>query len=454
MLEPHRVEAHRPARARTSRLWLGDIVLSSRCAMDPVSSVRFLPIGAVACAALPWWFQGSARMTVVIKASLSWTADVLPTALDAEPEPIARDGDDDDLVPYLMQNEVLCLGRGSANARGCLRLFRGDRTLLDASTSNTPASRPRSFAPIPISAPQRARLLDPEQARLATARPLRLPAEFPWQVFQAAPADQRTSQPLHGDETLVLDGLLAGSSRCALGLPHVRARAWILHKEQPIADLPLRLDRLRIDLERARLSLVWRACLAVRTSERLVVAAGAATRGEPVLLPRLDRSAADAMNETAATHVAGLHAETLPFKSNAKSDDRIARARAALAARRAMGTPWDKAVTATEPAPPSAKPATPALERTMAITPVDDAPASARNMHETMPLPRGAPLRESPWAPGVGLPSTPLATPLPAFLAEPRPTPSAGPAIGAVMLRPGLGSELLLALSEMRRPRR
>jgi hypothetical protein len=284
-----------------------------------VSNVRFLPIGPVLCAALPWWLEGAERVSVIVKASLALTPNGVSSALCDDAEPMVRGGDDSDLVPHLTRAEVLCIAgaeRGPSEAR--LRVLRQGSALIDAV-----ADRSRSFGPIPMTAPARAELLTPERAAVVATEPLHLQADFPWEVFQAAAADQRTSALLRGDETILLEELRSPSNCQSFTLPAVTARAWILHQEQPIADLPLRLDRIKIDLERGRISLVWRTCVAAGANERLVVAAGATTRGEPVLLPRLARSAPDALHETSATHVAGLHAATMPFRPSNEPDDTV-----------------------------------------------------------------------------------------------------------------------------------
>src|SRR5690606_25876796 len=135
--------------------------------------------------------------------------------------------------------------------------------------------------------PRRSRLLGAIDPRRLRGPVLDVPEGLDWGYFQAAPADQRT-EPLRGDEWLVLGGVYAQRPRLRTQLPEARGAARVYRRSQPPprAAEPLRLlaDTLQIDADRRCASIVWRGYVPVDEADlaSLHVVAGVELPGRPV----------------------------------------------------------------------------------------------------------------------------------------------------------------------------
>lgn len=139
------------------------------------------------------------------------------------------------------------------------------------------AAKTVGFGPIPVSFPLRRKLLDPATRKAMTKRIQELPADIDWRFFQAAPPDQ-TVEVLHGIEWVALDGFSAEQPQMRFRLPGGMALTRVYGFERAGAPnaVPLQLDRLHIETEEKRLSMVWRGSFPVHVEEAvndLVVAA-------------------------------------------------------------------------------------------------------------------------------------------------------------------------------------
>ncbi|MCC6527131.1 MAG: DUF2169 domain-containing protein, partial [Polyangiaceae bacterium] len=92
---------------------------------------------------------------------------------------------------------------------------------------------------------------------------------FPWQALQAAPPDQRTAL-LRGDEWLRLEGLTASHFELVTRLPFASASAWVsIHPGQAPRPVRMQADRLLIDGDTERCSLVFRGAFPVAVAAEL-----------------------------------------------------------------------------------------------------------------------------------------------------------------------------------------
>jgi hypothetical protein len=82
-------------------------------------------------------------------------------------------------------------------------------------------------------------------------------------LYNAAPQDQRFETPFQGDETLFLQGLVAGADPRGLlvRLPGERPTAWLAHSETHQRELTLTCDTLSIDTDEQALYLLWRCAI-------------------------------------------------------------------------------------------------------------------------------------------------------------------------------------------------
>lgn len=94
------------------------------------------------------------------------------------------------------------------------------------------------------------------------------PADFDWSYFNAAPADQQLPY-LHGDETIVLEGMHTKTPKLESQLPGVRPRCFARRRTGSLGpqhqEVPLALDTVWIDADVNRMTLVWRGCVALES---------------------------------------------------------------------------------------------------------------------------------------------------------------------------------------------
>lgn len=154
--------------------------------------------------------------------------------------------------------------------------------------------RTAGFGPIARAWPRRKRLFPAMPKGALRADVIELPADFQWEYFQAAPADQQIGF-LKGDEWIVLDALHEAHPRIRMRLPSARAVARV-HGLAPFGvregePLELTLDLLHVDGEEQCVTATFRTSFAVPSEDalpavRLVV--GVATEGEPIAWPAGD----------------------------------------------------------------------------------------------------------------------------------------------------------------------
>jgi hypothetical protein len=359
------------------------------------------------------------------------------------------------------------------------------------------ADKVASFAPIPASFPARKRLLGSTPKSTLTGSVAEIPDGFDWSYFQAAPADQRIAA-LRGGEWIAIEGAFEHEPRIRTRLPQLRALGKIYPMTaEPMLlpdSVPLVIDTLHVDCDARACHVVWRGSFPVfdpRTVQSLAVAVALESDADPTLWPEL------ADLELSAVATAGLGGERggdfertvaldrLPPPSPHEGTVQMSPDQAARKGK--LVAPFAIATSSTKHAPsnipgapwaldPAQRPQSPhAGEGTVAVVdagspsdpgmpvpiphhsmdhtmaPTEDAPgAELGELQSTAPLAAGASSRASPWASGVAAGAS-IAPPLPDFLHERPAAVAAGPPIGAVVLRPGLGSELLLALTEDRR---
>jgi hypothetical protein len=113
---------------------------------------------------------------------------------------------------------------------------------------------------------------------------------FPWEYFQVAPPDQRSTY-LRGDEWLVLDGMHATEARLQSRLPgaHAMVRVYppglVAGKSYQVG---MQADQLSINVERLTCSMLWRGSFAVSdvpSARALTLVAGVALPGQPPTWP-------------------------------------------------------------------------------------------------------------------------------------------------------------------------
>jgi hypothetical protein len=121
-----------------------------------------------------------------------------------------------------------------------------------------------------------------------------LPADFQWEYFQAAPADQQIGF-LKGDEWIVLDALDAAHPRIRMRLPGARAAARVhglaAFGVRDGGPLDLALDLLHVDGEEQCVTATFRTSFVVPSEDALPavrVVVGVATDGAPIAWPAGD----------------------------------------------------------------------------------------------------------------------------------------------------------------------
>lgn len=101
---------------------------------------------------------------------------------------------------------------------------------------------------------------------------LELPADFDWNYFQAAPADQQLAS-LVGNEWIVLEGMHPTMPRITSRLPSLRPIATLFGADRTRADavqtVQCRLDIVRIDADKLTCSVVARAVVPVEDERAL-----------------------------------------------------------------------------------------------------------------------------------------------------------------------------------------
>ena len=206
----------------------------------------------------------------------------------------------------LLDKTVVLLGEPSASgpvpferARVCHEIARGGAGIDDNPVGREAPllidpldeARPAGMGPVPPFWPVRRKRRGAFDAAILKEAAPDLPAGFPWDFFQSAPADQQI-EPLAGDEVVQLDGLFADRFRVTTRLPSARAAAMLyrLGANGQVAELPLSLvaDTLAIDTDRGTLSVTWRGRASLLHLDDLPVlhlAAGLSVAGSAIAWP-------------------------------------------------------------------------------------------------------------------------------------------------------------------------
>lgn len=206
----------------------------------------------------------------------------------------------------LLDKTVVLLGEPSASgpvpferARVCHEIARGGAGIDDNPVGRElpllidplDEARPAGMGPVPPFWPVRRKRRGAFDAAILKEPAPDLPAGFPWDFFQSAPADQQI-EPLAGDEVVQLDGLFADRFRVTTRLPSARASAVLyrLGANGQVAELPLSLvaDTLAIDTDRGTLSVTWRgraSLLHLDDVPVLHLAAGLSVAGSAIAWP-------------------------------------------------------------------------------------------------------------------------------------------------------------------------
>ncbi|MFO0612710.1 MAG: DUF2169 domain-containing protein [Polyangiaceae bacterium] len=291
--------------------------------------IRVATEGSVAGAAVTWRYRGSARVTVVLKASfalvhggsstLRGAAEIIDEDRPYNGNPVRSIQLASDLVPYRARCDVTLRGRAHppvtfpASPHSIrLGVGRGPRAVLDrlvtfvgapegagamsprdlvyenalATEANPVGSRapslvdahdPRraaSFGAVSPFWPTRKRLLEGVDRRALDAPVGVIPDAMSADFFQSA-ARENQIEPLLGDERVVLDGVHPTLPRIDTRLPRERASARLVFADRPDVFTPFELvcDTLSIDAERSSFDLAWRGQLPV--SEEALATPGA-----------------------------------------------------------------------------------------------------------------------------------------------------------------------------------
>ncbi|MEP7122936.1 MAG: DUF2169 domain-containing protein [Byssovorax sp.] len=261
-------------------------------------------------------------------------------------------------------------------------------------------TRSGGFGPLSRNWRSRRKLLGKTSRKDIEQAIARLPDDFDWSYFHSAPADQRC-ELLHGDEWLVLDGLLADRPRLEVRLPGARALARVQGLGATEQAVDLRADTLQIDGDDERCSLVWRSTIALREEAQiqgLAFVVGVELPGAPIAWPApapLSRRAPPPEGPPRARlplpALTDLEPPQSPFEGTIALDDAVEVKRPATPFLAGAATPPPPRAPAPEPPPESP------FEGTLAVDPDE---LEARSKRPATPFKAA-----SPWS----IPSATLA---------------------------------------------
>ncbi len=293
-------------------------------------SVHIAKSADVNASVIGWRISGVLRLTVIVKATFALANDgvaglAAPSAMVAvdrtfHDHPLKSVSAPAETAPYLARCDVVATGfacapggRPVSSMSARLALFRDDQPLVDKTlqvvgdrgahmgapqpfarmdlvweralggprVEANPVGvaipniidpgapeRPACFGPISRFWPTRKRLVSADRRAGLDAPVATVPEGIDWTYFQCAPDDQRV-EPLRGDEWLILEGFDAERPQMRTRLPGLCAAARLIERraggrEVPI---PLAMDMLIVDGERATCAAVWRGSIESPTSE-------------------------------------------------------------------------------------------------------------------------------------------------------------------------------------------
>lgn len=120
---------------------------------------------------------------------------------------------------------------------------------------------PAGFAPIPLTWPQRMSKAGTYDKKWKKTRWPWFPEDFDWTFFNAAPADQQLPEFLRGDETVYFENLHPKHAEYRSQLPGLRVRTFYGRLQGStirLAEIPMNLDTLWVDMDAEQVVLVWR----------------------------------------------------------------------------------------------------------------------------------------------------------------------------------------------------
>jgi uncharacterized protein YjbI with pentapeptide repeats len=128
--------------------------------------------------------------------------------------------------------------------------------------------KPISFGPINSAWPQRSGKMGKEYGKAYREQRAPFYAEdFDWTYFNAAPEDQQLPGYLRGDEAIELVNLHPDAQIWSARLPGLRARAFVIDKDERFREVKLHLDTLFVDLDLGTVALTWRGLDSVKEDD-------------------------------------------------------------------------------------------------------------------------------------------------------------------------------------------
>lgn len=128
--------------------------------------------------------------------------------------------------------------------------------------SRSDRPRPAGFGPMSPSWATRAAKRGQDFGPSYKARRPYYPVDFDWSFFNAAPSDQQVPY-LRGDEELTFQNLHPTRAVLKTKLPGLRIRVFAIDVRDRFREIPMHLDTLVAEVEKNRISLVWRGLDAV-----------------------------------------------------------------------------------------------------------------------------------------------------------------------------------------------
>jgi hypothetical protein len=239
----------------------------------------------VATSSLLWRYAGQLHLSVAIQARFSLEQDAALRPRSFGP-PDALSAAASDPVPYRPACDVWLIGHCHTRALSPmspittrLAIYRSAQVLIDHSLRAIEGSD----VGIAGYGPRRNSAL----ADLEADGVLEIPRGFEWTMLHSAQPSQRVAF-LHGDEMLLVEGMLPARPRLRCRVPQVRAAAAIWQRgskpHDPRHPLDLALDTLGIDSDSGDCVLVWRGYVPIdddTAPRRMLVAAGLEGEGFP-----------------------------------------------------------------------------------------------------------------------------------------------------------------------------
>jgi hypothetical protein len=304
-----------------------------------------LPLGPCALATMVWRYRGELQLTVVVKADFAFVHDGAAARLDDvdtiaredrrhRDHPLASVVAPSDMVPSRPHADVLLVGSAKSaqpvtELAVRLGVFREARPVLDkllsvedaAPFTEMPLLYERAYgasvdpanpagmeeAHPDVVYPDRRRVMagfgpigmlwrDRRRLRgslrgLFGAETVVVPPNMDWQYFQSAPPDQRCPH-LAGDEWILAQGVHREHALWRTQLPRAAAAGVVFgvtgHDDPTGSPIGFACDQLLVDVDRGRLTLVWRGAVPVPSEDaaaHALVVAGVETGANKLALP-------------------------------------------------------------------------------------------------------------------------------------------------------------------------